>query len=698
MHQNRYKRRLSTTFALLSTTLVPLAIGCATPSDRADPADSTQTTNQAVTGGQLETRFPAVGYVSKLLPSNGGTWDNVCTGTLLGSNAVLTAAHCVDDHSHFMYKFDIGPVDLHAGIPVKSIHIHPKYDRVEDLASHDLAVLILSRNVQQSVSFPVLRDIKPHLNKTHLLVGYGLHGNQYNQRRSATVTPISAGINGGYQIGITGVSGMACEGDSGGPLLSMDGAALYGVVTGGDSCATDGTDIYADAYADKQFVYSAIGARSFLVYSDPSLPPAPPTTGTPVPGPADVAPNILMLQPDNASTVSGVVHILADANDVSGAVWMDFLVNGQYVWGDATSPFEVPAWDTRTVPNGATILQAIAWNPAGLSSLATIQVTVNNQPPVATMLGGGAVVSSGLDLHCVVSGFSVQSYSYYVDGALVSTAAWPNQVWDSHGVADGWHDISCSATDAGNLTGYSAPVQIYVQNAGGVGWRSPAFRSYTGTAAAPLVILEAMSDEANTEFAEITSSSHANAMGICQQTYPLNTPGSTTLTCNWPRDPGRSGMNIQGLNDGVVNLTYHTHQTYPMGSGNYSLGRSFYIDNTPPLIALDPVETKVLASNQVQLRATSPTASHLWAEFPDNIVNVEFFAQLPTGGSVSLGAVPSVSGQIYWQRTADVPAEAIVNGVATVFAVATDAVLAERTTVVNRTGTSATKALTLNAP
>ena len=92
-----------------------------------------------------------------------------CSGSLLQKNAVLLAAHCFDDisksdHSNYYILFGSNKPELgyeESRVEMKLtdgvVHLHPYYNKVEESAHHDLAIIKLKKNVPLSGSavFPI---------------------------------------------------------------------------------------------------------------------------------------------------------------------------------------------------------------------------------------------------------------------------------------------------------------------------------------------------------------------------------------------------------------------------------------------------------------------------------------------------------------------------------------------------------------
>jgi subtilisin family serine protease len=98
-------------------------------------------------------------------------------------------------------------------------------------------------------------------------------------------------------------------------------------------------------------------------------------------GAGDVTPpTVAITAPANASTVSGLVTISANASDNVGVTGVQFLAPGLNVT-DATAPYSV-TWDSALATNGLQTITAIARDAAGNQASHAISVTVNN--------GGGA--------------------------------------------------------------------------------------------------------------------------------------------------------------------------------------------------------------------------------------------------------------------------------------------------------------------
>jgi len=110
--------------------------------------------------------YPAVGAIVFDDPDDGKPPLVDCTGTLIASNKVLTAAHCVDldptdgtkllGRQFFSLSNDPVPVgtkegDCNGCINIASIEFHPNWDNIQWLKGNDpgdLAILILEEHVE----------------------------------------------------------------------------------------------------------------------------------------------------------------------------------------------------------------------------------------------------------------------------------------------------------------------------------------------------------------------------------------------------------------------------------------------------------------------------------------------------------------------------------------------------------------------
>lgn len=172
--------------------------------------------------------------VGALLYESGWGLSNVCTATLIASNLVVTAAHCVHDERSDSalpaerLHFGIGP-DMrwpHATFQVARVVYQREYHpNSRFLAHYDIAILQLAGDATE---YPGLRPIR--LNDEPLpaelvgtplqAVGYGLtsESDHFNTRKHWTTLDLTA-VDGRelvvYGRGRTSV----CFGDSGGPLL-----------------------------------------------------------------------------------------------------------------------------------------------------------------------------------------------------------------------------------------------------------------------------------------------------------------------------------------------------------------------------------------------------------------------------------------------------------------------------------------------
>lgn len=209
--------------------------------------------------------FPAVIQLKVTAPVEGS-----CTGTLIGDGTILTAGHCLDCKNG---KNRYTAVDFEVDgkkISMKSAICNPEYD--SDLkatnrnAANDLAIVLFdARDLQKPIDYPLLvtkTDPKlAYLHEKVTLVGYGMNNPNgtfikgAGYKRAGTTYIENTGyallsIEGHFRTpGVsifnregdpTGEDVGASFGDSGGPMISGNGA-LYGVLSMGGELNWDST-------------------------------------------------------------------------------------------------------------------------------------------------------------------------------------------------------------------------------------------------------------------------------------------------------------------------------------------------------------------------------------------------------------------------------------------------------------------------
>lgn len=263
-----------------------------------------------------EGQFPFVVSIlnTKALESSGAFQAQFCAGVLTTPSTVVTAAHCLVDPKTgqkfatdellvgFGPQLTLGQLQIEQ---VASIDIHPKYEL--RTARHDIAVITLA-NPRSDV--PVITPLRPSDQPTYVqtdtpaqVVGWGNTsptGSAFPERLrvgNVVIFPdASCGEGASHTIrglrfngfrpgeafpeemicaaGVTAESRVidSCQGDSGGPLIVGEGVAarLVGLVSWGDTCATNYPGVYTRTSAMVEFL-QGIGA---LVSLAPTVPPS----------------------------------------------------------------------------------------------------------------------------------------------------------------------------------------------------------------------------------------------------------------------------------------------------------------------------------------------------------------------------------------------------------------------------------------
>jgi secreted trypsin-like serine protease len=170
------------------------------------------------------------------------TRGNVCTGTAIARDLVLTAAHCVAPNA----TYRVSTPDHRQGFATAGIAVHPRYD-----ASHYAAGRVTADVALIKVAQPLPDAVEP---VPLAPAGNVVAGDRFTIAGFGTIAPRSdagLGVARAARLTATGRPGNiqvrlvdpatgdkrfgmgACTGDSGGPAFrQMDGAyRLFGVVT-----------------------------------------------------------------------------------------------------------------------------------------------------------------------------------------------------------------------------------------------------------------------------------------------------------------------------------------------------------------------------------------------------------------------------------------------------------------------------------
>jgi len=249
---------------------------------RADGTRVDLTVRPHIVNGLDTHAYPTTGA---MLYSPGGpiTKDNAsiyCSGTLIGCETFLVAAHCAADPnpSHYAVYLQHGGI-----VPVVAVTRNPLYADAT-FPKHDVAVLKLGATVTGIAPSALAATAPaPLLPLSGTIVGFGqtqAGASDYGVKRVGAVLAescpgdIPAGAtdtdvvcwNFSASPGPAGTDSNTCNGDSGGPLfLDLGGGpALAGVTSGGmtQSCLGFDTGYDANVFTNRGFILDQLGSDS----------------------------------------------------------------------------------------------------------------------------------------------------------------------------------------------------------------------------------------------------------------------------------------------------------------------------------------------------------------------------------------------------------------------------------------------------
>ena len=221
-----------------------------------EPTSGPVSKGNAIVGGTIETGYPAVGAV---LFSNG-----LCTGTLISSKVILTAAHCLDGGAGEYFLIG-GSVDKPTyTLALKTVEKHPNYkssvwENGAEIGYHDIAVAVLKEAAPvAAMAWRPETMTDSMIDDPITFVGYGNTTTNPWQDTAGTKHKVIVTLGDIWSQGFWNYTSPknpknTCSGDSGGPAFYTEGGLekVIGVVSSGDPyCAQDGYNTRVDVNAE----------------------------------------------------------------------------------------------------------------------------------------------------------------------------------------------------------------------------------------------------------------------------------------------------------------------------------------------------------------------------------------------------------------------------------------------------------------
>jgi hypothetical protein len=224
--QKRITTRATALLAAAALTLLGGSLGAT--------AASAATVSPQVIGGE---QAPSTPWEVQLIFQQGGTASYGCTGEQLNASWVLTAEHCVDGTT---------AMNVYHSNSTTNRGTATAADRLYSAPSGDIALVHLKTPKTLSSYAQLDLGYSPRSSGTGTIMGYGNRANSVPTtglyQATVNLTGASTDAYGGTAQHVTGVSGAANHGDSGGALAV--GGKVVAVCSTGDE-ADPGANTHA---------------------------------------------------------------------------------------------------------------------------------------------------------------------------------------------------------------------------------------------------------------------------------------------------------------------------------------------------------------------------------------------------------------------------------------------------------------------